>query len=184
MHPDNVATRCLRAEGLKPEVHVLTHEQGYAQLVAKLWRDGETFVLVEDDVAPWPGAVTEMLNCSHHWCGHHYALPGRWDFDGPNAMWGTCGCCKVSETVMQAAPDLYERWDVHDWHVFDVGFVAALRHVFGLEGTASENTFHVHTPPVAHAMHYRPEVSNGRGQEQRVQERAQGSDEVHEGSVH
>lgn len=114
------------------------------------------------------GAVQTLLDCSHHWCGHYYGLPGRWDLeadaDSPNAMWGTCGCCKVSEDVMRAAPKLYERWETHDWHYFDVAFVAALRHVFGMEGMTSEKTFHVHTPPVAHAIHYRPEVFHGRVQ--------------------
>jgi len=140
--------------------------QSYAQLVAKLWKDGETFAIVEDDIAPWPGAIKQLLACPRHWCGFHYALPGRWDVEdtGPyKSLWGTTGCFKVDSDVMRAAPELYIRWDTHDWRMFDSAFMSAMRHVMGLEASPPEHTFHVHKPAVAHAMHYRPEASNGRG---------------------
>ena len=164
---DNVAARCLRAERLEPEVRLLEHDGAYAALVAELWRDGETFVVVEDDIAPWPGAVQALQSCSHYWCGFHYCLRGRWDFEATHpdqVLWGTSGCFKVTQDVMAAVPDLYKRWDAHDWRFLDVALTAALRHVFGLDRAPSEATFHVHTPPVAHAMHYRPEVTDGRNQ--------------------
>jgi hypothetical protein len=160
---DNVAVRCLRSEGIEPEVHVLDHDLAYAQLMVELWRDGESFVLVEDDIAPWPGAIGQLCDCTHYWCGFHYTLPGRWDPDdeGPyKSLWGTSGCIKVTDDVLRAAPSLYKRFETHSWQTLDVALSAALRHVVGLEATSA--AFHVHGPPVAHAMHYRPEATYGR----------------------
>jgi hypothetical protein len=165
---DNVAARCLRAEGLQPEVVLLGDDHAYARLISELWRGGETFVVVEDDIAPWPGAINALLTCSHHWCGHYYCLPGRWDIhaepDEPGSLWGTTGCYKVSGDVLAAAPDLYRRFEQHDWQTLDIGFITSLRHVLGLESMPMERTFHVHEPPVAHAMHYRPEAFHGRAE--------------------
>jgi hypothetical protein len=173
---DNVAARCLRSEGLDPEVRVLEHNQDYAHLVAELWQGGETFVIVEDDIAPWPGAIRAMLDCPHHWCGHHYCLPGRWDAaaegDEDQQLWGTTGCYKVAGEVMVAAPDLYKRWSRHDWWHLDVAVYVALRHVLGLDAAPIEEMFHIHNPPVAHAMHYRPEATNGRAAEAQLAEPA------------
>jgi hypothetical protein len=166
---DSVAKRCLEAEGMHPEVHVLHDNHAYAQLVAELWRDGETFAIIEDDIAPWPGAIRHMLDCPRHWCGYHYCLPGRWDADEEDVerkLWGTTGCYKVSAAVMAAAPTLYERWDRHDWWHLDVAIYVALRHVLGLDASPVEHMFHVHKPAVAHAMHYRPEASDGRRHDQ------------------
>jgi hypothetical protein len=162
---DNVASRCLHSERLEHEVRVLGHDTAYAELVAELWRAGETFVIVEDDIAPWPGAIAELEACPHFWCGFHYCLPGRWDAESDDqhtALFGTNGCFKVAQEAMQAAPELCERWASHGWRTLDVALTAALRHVFGLEGGPSEHTFHVHRPAVAHAMHYRPEAHDGR----------------------
>lgn len=160
---DNVAARCLRAEGLEPQVRLCHGPKAYAQLVARLWRDGETFAIVEDDIAPWPGAVGHMLDCPRPWCGYHYCLPGRWDVgsgDGDRKLWGSTGCYKVDAAVMAAAPDLFERWERHDWWHLDVAIYVALRHVLGLDLAPIERTFHVHKPAVAHAMHYRPEATS------------------------
>jgi hypothetical protein len=167
LHEDNVAVRCLRSEGIEPYVRVLSAPTDYAHLMAELWQDGETFVIVEDDIAPWPGAVAQMCDCPRFWCGYYYTLPGRWDpeDDGPyKSLWGTTGCYKVTDDVLLAAPDLYKRFEHHTWDTLDVGLIAALRHVMGLEASSSEASFHVHGPPVAHAMHYRPEATHGRSQ--------------------
>jgi hypothetical protein len=164
---DNVASRCLAAEQLEHEVRVLEHSYAYAELIAELWRDGESFTIVEDDIAPYPGAVKALEACRHYWCGFHYCLPGRFNVDDDgahSALLGSNGCFKITADVIEAAPELYERWDTHHWSMVDVALTAALRHVFGLERGPSEKTFHVHTPPVAHAMHYRPETDHGRSQ--------------------
>ena len=170
---DNVAARCLRAERLDCEVVVLEDPKAYARLVGRLWRDGETFCIVEDDIAPWPGAVRQMLDCPRHWCGYHYCLPGRWDDEDERSeeLWGTSGCFKVSGAIMHAAPKLYQRFVYHEWNMLDIGLTAALRHVLGLESSPIEHTFHVHKPAVAHAMHYRPEASqDGRGAQEHDQD--------------
>lgn len=144
---------------------MLSDEHAYAQLLAELWRDGESFTIVEDDIAPWPGAIMAMIACPHYWCGYHYCLPGRWDAadeqDPYTGLAGTNGCFKVTSDVIAAAPDLCQRWETHEWRLVDVAMTAALRHVFGLDGAPAENAFHVHTPPVAHALHYRPEARDG-----------------------
>lgn len=167
MQDDCVASRCLRAEGLDPEVVVLPHDDphAYARLVAQLWRDGETFAIVEHDIAPWPGAVRKMLDCAALWCGFYYPLPGRWDVDSDDPdsnLFGTTGCYKVDAAVMDEAPDLYKRFEHHEWRLLDCGFIAAMRHLFCLDGAPVEHAFHLHSPPVAHAIHYEPETPHER----------------------
>src|SRR6188472_504992 len=131
MHQDNVATRCLQAERIPHEVRVLRCNEAYALLVAELWQDGETFAIVEDDIAPFPGAIKALEVCPHSWCGHYYCLPGRWDVDTDDpytSLYGSNGCFKVSAKVMEAAPDLYLRWITHPWGTLDVAMTAALSH--------------------------------------------------------
>jgi hypothetical protein len=167
MHADNVAAACLRAERVDHEVRVLSSEHSYALLLVELWLGGETFAIVEDDIAPHPGAMAALERCPYHWCGHYYCLPGRWDVEEESpheSLFGTNGLFKVSAQVIKAAPDLYQRWATHPWQTLDVAFGAALRHVYALDGADPTRTFHVHNPPVAHAMHYRPEAQHGRDQ--------------------
>jgi hypothetical protein len=146
--PDSVAHRCLRAEGVRHDRRVLLKSEDYGQVLAALWRSGDGFVLIEDDVAPWPGAVHELVRCPVAWCMHDYAIGG-------GVMITSCshaglGILKVSAALTQLDLELGERWAGIDWRQLDQPVNAAIAELTGLPYG------HVHEPPVAHAQGFRP----------------------------
>src|SRR5262245_25598563 len=40
----------------------------YGDSLMKAWELGETFINLEQDVAPWPGALSQMWSCASWWC--------------------------------------------------------------------------------------------------------------------
>lgn len=64
------ATRALVMEG-EEVIEVVFDDLhfGYSRLVRDEWNAGlGGFVVVEDDVVPWPGALREFARCEHDWC--------------------------------------------------------------------------------------------------------------------
>lgn len=51
------------------------HQGRYAQLVEDLWKDGEAFCLVEQDVVPTPAMLDGLEACDGPWCSHCYDDP-------------------------------------------------------------------------------------------------------------
>jgi hypothetical protein len=80
-------------------------DMAYYELLTRCWAEGETFVVLEQDKIPVPGALSELYNCSEPWCS----------FPVPMANTGTpCGfvslsATKFGEVLIQGAPDLMER---------------------------------------------------------------------------
>ena len=72
---DSVASRALSVEGIDVVVVVCRGDYGYGNLLADLWTTGG-FVLVEDDIAPWPGAIAELIDCPRSWCAFDYPIGG------------------------------------------------------------------------------------------------------------
>jgi hypothetical protein len=64
------ATRALVMEGHEViEVVLDDLHLGYSRLVRDEWNAGlGGFIVVEDDVVPWPGALREFEQCEHDWC--------------------------------------------------------------------------------------------------------------------
>lgn len=108
----------------------------YGDMLAELWDKGRSFINLEHDVAPWPGALTEMWNCRQSWC----AMP---------LMVHQCinetnfGCVKFGAEFIKAFPNIwkeYPRNEIFDWKSLDSWLyqqVAPARH-------------HRHGPPVLH----------------------------------
>lgn len=141
--------RALVIEGYEVTEVLMEDPQHYGRLVAGWWRIGNGFVLVEDDIVPWPGAIKELLECDRDWCG--YEFPRTAPQYEPRAGWCLgLGCVRFSHKLVRrynmAALDGSQRWDEVDGAVI------------GTLQTAGE-TCHCHTPPVAHlkahAMLYR-----------------------------
>lgn len=151
-----VAARCLTAEGLDHEVVRLDDRPtAYGELMKSLWLEREGFVIVEHDIAPWPGAVTQLMGCSEILCGYDYMRGGN--------IGHSLGCTRFSKELIEMAPDAWKgwgdnapllQWDLVDWlnvdaAVFDVlaGYGVALNQSVDFH----PHTFHTHVPPVAHA---------------------------------
>lgn len=71
---------------------------GYLAYWQARWKDGQTFINVEHDVVPWPGALEQLWECPKPWCAFGYAepVPG----------YPVLGCAKFSAEAIAAAPEL------------------------------------------------------------------------------
>lgn len=120
-------------EGVVPHELPLAHDAYWKALVGWWKRPGDLAV-VEQDVVPAPGVVTEMLDCPHPWCSSPYALwlfrpagkmPKCWvTFNGMTSvpyhrpplfnkrLWLTLwitdglGCVAFSDELKRSFPDL------------------------------------------------------------------------------
>lgn len=127
---DCVASRALGQEDVAHEVVLQTDLCGYGRLFTDLWNAGEPFVLLEDDIAPWPGAVRGLIDCPEPWCVHESVVyPG-------NLLYAiACGKYRPQEP----AP---ESWAKEPWMTLEQPVCAYLSELHGAP--------HVHRPPVAH----------------------------------
>jgi len=156
---DCVAGHVLHAEGVG-NVHlrdVGDRDTAYSDLIGNYWRDGRTFILLEDDMAPWPGAIDQLRRCPEPWCRFDYSIGfGRFGL-------GTLGCMKFGEPLLRTFPDLWLRWEGVHWRNLDATIVKAICDVRGgptrdqlpADADAYLARCHTHTPAIAHAKHYR-----------------------------
>lgn len=91
----------LRGEGIEPRQVECTENDSYFNLMRDLWAEGETFVCVEHDVLPHPGAIQKLWECPEPWCGHTYYMRGRL---GVVAF----GCTKFSADLIAATPWIWD----------------------------------------------------------------------------
>lgn len=92
----------------------------YAELLVTLWRAGETFVIVEQDMGPTPGQMAALFRCGHRWCGYRYRCGGQ-------LVTMALGVARIDATVMAAYPTLADqcaymagdRARPTPWHVLD-----------------------------------------------------------------
>jgi hypothetical protein len=96
LHPEVVAA--LEADGYAPEtVDVSGSETAYHDLLAGLWREGRTLIVVEHDVVVYPGALAAMLACPEPWCVTPYRVNGEYE--------GYLGCVRFSARLLAEVPD-------------------------------------------------------------------------------
>lgn len=131
-----VAHYALDTEGIEHEVKRCDGPYGYGELLEKLWTVGDGFILVEHDIAPWPGAIHQLIGCDDDWCCYEYPL----NF----GLVGALGCTKFSTKLLAKTWRIPQLWYQTHWGAVDGKLVAALR-------TAHGQDAHIHTPPVAHA---------------------------------
>ena len=98
------------------------------------WVEGQTFISVEPDVVPWPGALEALDACPEPWCAYAYA---------PNEVWSEggfpyLGCVKFSAAFIAATPHI---WDgASDWRTLDLHLA-----------DRAPLPVHQHFPPVVNA---------------------------------
>lgn len=136
--PDCPAALALHQEGIDAEIHVCAGAYGFGALVAGLWESGTGFVLVEHDVAPWPGAVDLLRCCPEDWCVHRYPM----HVDGTRWWNSTLGCCKFSARLTRENRGMADRWRTVEWQYLD-GLVVDVKQL-------RPSGWHEHQPPVAH----------------------------------
>lgn len=136
---DCPAHLALTAEGVAHDV--VGHGLGYADQLAVWWRSGEGFVLVEHDVAPWPGAVRHLIDCPRDWCAHR--------FPKYQHLIRSLGCVKFSTRLVQTYPDLPHHWEGMPFEGFEGPMLSAVAGVLRTEDP-SRSPVCEHSPPVAH----------------------------------
>lgn len=135
----DVAERVLTAEGVAYETRRADGTRGYSRLMTEVWARGEGFIVVEHDVAPWPGAIAELAACQGDWCYFQYP-------DGGSLSRGL-GCTKFSDRLVSGYPGLSAEWADVAWQQIDGAVGSA---VAGVLRDGSDPRC-LHTPPVAHA---------------------------------
>lgn len=122
-------------------------ESDYATLLADAWTSERTFVVVEQDIVPPPGAIMELVHCGALWCVHEYPVSGR--LYGP-----LLGLAKFSYALQLLHPDamtdaLHYRKGKRSWCPWRSCSEAVASHLMGL-GIEP----HVHQPPAIHLHDY------------------------------
>ena len=84
------------------EFHDLTgDDEAYFHLLARLWRDGATFMVVEQDVVPPENAIAGLTSCRQPWCFHPYYYVETWR---ANSI--PLGCTRFAAALLRRLPDV------------------------------------------------------------------------------
>lgn len=103
----------------------LCSPDGYWKLLSGIWERGDSVVIVEHDVLPWPGAIEELVACPMPWCSytyHRFVSPTRMgvgDYQG-------FGCCKFEKRLMKDNPAVFSDMKDHHWSQLDTQFEYAM----------------------------------------------------------
>lgn len=100
IEPDTV--RALEREGYNWEaVEVSGSATAYTELFEQLWAAQQSFIVVEHDIVPFPGALRELVQCTEAWCAYRYLLAG--------GLHAGLGCTKFESRLMEQYPDAVTR---------------------------------------------------------------------------
>jgi hypothetical protein len=127
-------------EGLEVAEVVMNDRLHYGRMFTEQWQSRHGFILVEHDVVPWPGALSELDACQEELCAFEY--PAGTVIEEPRSGWCvSLGCTKFATSLVQRVEYGLD-WQNRGWDELDGA-------VFGtLQGKAET---HIHRPPVAHA---------------------------------
>jgi hypothetical protein len=118
----------------------------YWRLMRDLWRSGDDFLIVEQDIVLPAGAVAEFDTCPRDWCAQPYFMWGTW------GAWH--GAVRYRGSLTAQFPSLPDDVAKRDWQSLDSAWINQLR----LHG---RNEAHWHWPPARHLnpIHPQPPVS-------------------------
>src|SRR5215831_17320456 len=103
-HRNCPAVASLQTEGWLPtdltphgHVNVVTVENDYTdgQTLHEYWAKGDSFINVEHDMCPWPGAMKEIWECDADWCVFGYPAIDR----------GALGVVRFSKKLIERFPN-------------------------------------------------------------------------------
>lgn len=80
-------------------------DTAYFEAIERHWAEGQTFVLLEQDKLPVPGALRALHDCPASWCT--YPVPMA--HNGQPCDFVSLSCTKFSAELMAAVPDLMDR---------------------------------------------------------------------------
>jgi len=98
---------------------------GYSHFFSDRWKEGKTFINIEQDTVVWPGAVKAIWECPREWCVYACQLPVHQSIDLENEKNGVpLACMKVSSEMIKKSPNLWDKhimWNVCDRHIMKSG---------------------------------------------------------------
>lgn len=124
---DCAAHRALVEEGTEHELLLCEGDFDYGEHLARLWKEGEGFILFEWDVVPRPGVVARLMSCRKQWCAWPYDDP-RPGHDEPGL---SLGCMKFGTRLLRKYPDLPEYWQGAKWESVEGNVRAGLNQQVG-----------------------------------------------------
>ncbi len=134
LYPEAIRALC---EEVDPYLsYVGNSDFSYAELLANLWDDGLTFVIVEHDIVVHPGAMPELIACKELWCG----FPYREVPDPASEPVTGLGCTKFDRKLLRSVPNPFANIVLVEWRNVDYTVGSALR--------AAGFEVHRHEPPV------------------------------------
>ena len=112
-------------------VNVSGDVYNYDKLFRELWNAGKTFIIVESDIIPWPGALQQLWECECIWGAYSYFVFGQ--------LRVQFGCTKFNPKELGELPlsETAIHWSRLDWEVIS---------------TLSKrwHAGHLHNPAVSH----------------------------------
>jgi len=96
--------RLLEADGINARYMSTVEHDDYWRCLYDVWAEGETFIVLEGDKYPAPGALRELWNCPHLWCIFPVPMRGT-DVVSP---YPSLACAKFDAELMLAAPMLMD----------------------------------------------------------------------------
>lgn len=100
----------------------------YSRLLARLWREGESFLVVEHDIEVSGRAVRQARHCPCLWGLSPYAGPGP-SFEGAALLTVALGCTRFSAKLLAKEPDALDEANAID----DAGSAAPPGHWLRLD---------------------------------------------------
>jgi predicted O-methyltransferase YrrM len=76
-------------------------DDAYYQLIAGLWRNGHTFITVEQDIVPTKSQLDDLVSCGEPWCAFAYEYP-------PFGLYAGMGLARFSAGLLRAEPRAME----------------------------------------------------------------------------
>ena len=123
-------------------------ETAYWELLAARWALGETFICLEQDKIPTPGAIQELWNCKNLWCSYRVFIQQT----SVSGNYPSLSCVKFDKNLMNEYPSLLEDVAKYDWgygkkhwNRLDLGVYALLSEVCKVHWHAGElRVIHLH----------------------------------------
>ncbi len=92
----------LSNQGIRATFIDTSDPEGYYQMLSRAWRHGQTFILIEQDKIPAPGAVSELWDCPEPWCSFPVSMRGTVE----TSPYPSLSCTKFDAVLMEADPFL------------------------------------------------------------------------------
>lgn len=115
---------------------------GYGEYFRARWWPPRSFINVEHDCVPWPGALESLADCPEPWCAYWYSLACVRDADINHPTTSVpLGCVKVGERLIDATRGAWD--DPIKWHRCD-GYLTQIAREAGFR-------VHRHYPGIVNA---------------------------------